>query len=86
MDPSPPQTPIQIAVTDDRLRTIDRLARRLKSAGMRVDVVNRETGVIAGFVDPHHFDDVRRVPGVEAAERWGLVRIGLDAERGHRDR
>jgi hypothetical protein len=83
MEQSPARTVVQIAVSDDRLKKIDQVAARLRAVGMEVDRVIRETGVIVGRVDPLRFDEVRRVPGVEAAERVGLVRIGLlgDGER-----
>jgi hypothetical protein len=68
-------TDVQIAVADSHIKKIDRVIERLAEIGMLFDRVVPETGVIIGRIDPFRFEQLKRVPGVGSAERYGEVRI-----------
>ncbi|WP_132619888.1 hypothetical protein [Saccharopolyspora aridisoli] len=58
-----------MTVRDDQLAEIDELAKELRLAGMRVDQVLGEIGVITGSLPADRLTSAQRLPGVTAIER-----------------
>ena len=63
--------PQQVVVTvdDDQLAEIGELAERLRLAGMRIDQVLGDIGVITGSLPTDRLTSAQRLPGVAAVER-----------------
>jgi hypothetical protein len=63
--------PQQVVVTvdDDQLAEIGELAERLRLAGMRIDQVLGDIGVITGSLPADRLTSAQRLPGVAAVER-----------------
>jgi hypothetical protein len=59
---------ITVTANDDHVGRIDDLAERLRAAGMRVDQVLRQVGVITGSVDRSRRAAITSVPGVAVVE------------------
>jgi hypothetical protein len=59
---------VTVIVDDAQLAKIDELADRLRNAGMRVEQVLGEIGMITGSLPPEHRERVRTMPGVAGVE------------------
>jgi hypothetical protein len=66
---------VTVTVHDDQLAEIDQLADRLRAAGMRVDQVLSNIGVITGALPQEKRSAVREMPGVAAVEEETTFRI-----------
>jgi DNA anti-recombination protein RmuC len=64
----PNRTPILISVDDDHLPQIQKVAARLRAAGMTIDSVLKDLGTITGSVDPAKLSTLSKIEGVAAAE------------------
>ncbi|GAB2755249.1 hypothetical protein GCM10027174_33610 [Salinifilum aidingensis] len=59
---------VTVIVDEDQGVGIDELADRLRSAGMQVEQVLGEIGMITGSVPREHREGVRTTPGVAGVE------------------
>lgn len=66
---------VVVTVHDDQLAEIDELAERLRLAGMRVEQVLGEIGVITGSLPADRLTSAQRLPGVAAIERETSFRL-----------
>ena len=59
---------VTVIVDDAQLAEVDELADRLRNAGMLVDQVLGEIGMITGSLAQEHREWVRTMPGVAGVE------------------
>ncbi len=62
------RTPVIVTVTDERLKTIQDVATRLRAKGMTVERVLPVTGVISGSTAPSKMSALKKVAGVMSIE------------------
>ncbi|TDD89230.1 hypothetical protein E1202_12095 [Saccharopolyspora karakumensis] len=71
---------VVVTVRDDQLAEIDELAERLRLAGMRIDQVLGEIGVITGSLEADRLTSAQRLPGVDAIERETSFQVPPDED------
>ncbi|WP_433558622.1 hypothetical protein ACQPWY_09155 [Pseudonocardia xinjiangensis] len=70
----PEQTPVTVTADDAHLDELDRLADRLRAAGMEVEQVLEPVGVITGSAPPG-WESLADLDGVAAVEPGRTVRL-----------
>jgi hypothetical protein len=66
---------LTVSVDDAHLPKLQEVAKDAEAAGMRVESVLREVGVLTGTIDSEAVARLRRVPGVEHVEEERRVGI-----------
>jgi hypothetical protein len=66
---------ITVTVEADHLDQIDKVADRLRGAGMRVDQILRPVGIITGSIGDSERDSLGGLPGVAAVEGETTVQL-----------
>jgi len=65
---SGPRSGVLISVADEDLERIEEIEQHLKTAGLDVDQVLKQTGVIMGTVEPAKVSALKKVRGVSGVE------------------
>ncbi len=68
-------TEVLVSVEDGHLERLSAVAEALRSAGMEVDEVMDDLGVVSGSIEPAKIERLAAVTGVASVERSREVRI-----------
>jgi hypothetical protein len=66
---------VTVVVDDAHLDSIDEVAAQLRSGGMQVTQVLRESGVISGSVPEDSKHTLQRIPGVDSIDEQSRFQL-----------
>jgi hypothetical protein len=75
LQPPPERTDVLVSVNDEHLERLGAVAEELRSAGLKVNQVMDDLGVVTGSIDSAEMERLSAVDGVASVERAREVGI-----------